>query len=128
MDIEDLSVRRAADKIGVSHSTVARAANGETVEVDTLVKICDFLGVPIEDILDVKETPDEIVRQIAMVLSIEPELSQTFGDIARGIREGRFDTKVLAEIAAFAHYRLDQMCAESERAVVKAQKQEITSS
>lgn len=108
MDIENLSVRAAAEKIGVSHSTVARAVNGETVEVDTLVKITDFLGIPVESVLDIKDSPDELLEQIVMILSIEPELSRVFGKIARKISNKEMDPKVLSEIAAFSAYRLQQ--------------------
>jgi transcriptional regulator with XRE-family HTH domain len=108
LHVEGLSVRDAAQKIGVSHATVARAANGETVEVDTLVKIASFLGLPVESMLDVKETPDEVLEQIVMVLSIEPELSRIFGEIARKVSAKEMDPKVLSEIAAFSAYRLQQ--------------------
>jgi DNA-binding Xre family transcriptional regulator len=46
MKQDKLSIRGAAEKIGgVSHSIVARALKGETVEIDTLLSICDFLKV-----------------------------------------------------------------------------------
>ena len=106
MDIDKLSVRAVAKQTGVSHSTIARAVNGETVEVDTLVRIANFLGVKAESLLDVRSEPDEILQQISMVLSIEPELSRVFGEIARKVSNKEMDKKVLAEIAAFAAYRL----------------------
>lgn len=120
--MQGLSVRDAAKKIGVSHLTVARAANGETVEVDTLVKIADYLGVPVKDILDVKETPDEINEQISMVLAIEPELSKVLAKIAKKVENKEMDAKVLAEVAAFAAYRLqvhemESQSVEKEQAV-----------
>lgn len=114
MDVENLSLRETGEKIGVSHSTVARIVDGETVEVDTLVKICDFLNIPVETVLDIREEPEEILQQVVMVLSIEPELSQIFGDIARGIINKEVDRKVLSEIAAFASYRLEHELASGQ--------------
>lgn len=106
MKTEGLSVRDAGKLIGVSHATVARAVNGETVEVDTLVKIAEFLGVPVEDILDVRERPSEIAENVMMALNIEPELYKTLEEITQKINNGEIDTKILVEIASFAAYRL----------------------
>lgn len=106
LETEGLSVRDAGQLIGVSHSTVARAVNGETVEVDTLVKIANFLGVPVENILEPKDDPDAILEQVMMVISIEPELSRVFSEIAQKIVDKQLDKKVLSEVAAFAAYRL----------------------
>jgi transcriptional regulator with XRE-family HTH domain len=108
MKVEGLAVRDVADITGVSHSTIARAANNETVTVSTLVALCDFLGVPLRSVLDTKETPDEVFEQISRVVAIEPELKSVFTDIARKINEGKLDKKVLSEIAAFAAFRISQ--------------------
>jgi len=108
LEMNKMSVRAAAEKIGVSHSTVARAVNGETVEVDTLVKIANFLGVPVESILDKKKTPDKILEQLSMVLSIEPELSEILTKISKHIDAKMLDPKILSEIAAFASFRFHQ--------------------
>jgi len=122
LDTEGLSVRDAGQMIGVSHSTVARAVNGETVEVDTLVKIADFLGVPVEHIIDPKDNPDDVLEQIVMVISIEPELSRVFGELAQRIIDKKIDKKVLSEVAAFTAYRLQLL--EQESSVV-AEKTEM---
>lgn len=119
MEMEGLSVRRAADKIGVSHSTVARAANGQTVEVDTLVKLADFLGVEVLDLLDVKETPDEVYQQISMVISMEPELEDVFKKIAEKIEAGELEKTILDEVAAFAAFRLQQYQSDESKASVR---------
>jgi len=108
MRVDGLAVRDVAAVTGVSHSTIARAANNETVTVSTLVALCNFLGVPLSSVLEAKKNPDEVFEQISMVIAIEPELSQVFGDIARKINAGELDTQVLAEIGAFAAYRIER--------------------
>lgn len=106
MEMEGLSLRSAAEKIGTSHSTVARAVNGETLDVDSMKKICDWLGVTIDDVLDVKEEQEDIYRQIAAVISIEPEFERVFQEIFDGIENGSLSKEVLREVAAFASYRV----------------------
>ena len=122
MELEGLAVRDVAKLTGVSHSTIARAANNETVTVSTLVALCDFLGVPLRSVLDTKETPDEVFEQISRVVAIEPELKSVFTDIAKKINAGKLDKKVLSEIAAFAAYRISQY---EKEAVAEKQDAEV---
>jgi transcriptional regulator with XRE-family HTH domain len=108
MDQEKLSVRKAAKLIGgVSHSTVARVLNGETVEVDTLIRISDFLKVPVAELLDVEEGPRELIGKLRKLVSFEPELGEVLSKIEDGIINGEIDMKILSEISAFAAFRLD---------------------
>ena len=109
MDMEGLSVRDAGKLIGVSHSTVARAVNGEVVEIETLKKFCSFLGVPVESMLDLKDDNDELLNQILRVISIEPELAEVFIEIGQALGDNKLDKIILNEIAAFSHCRLDYL-------------------
>ena len=106
LEAENLSFRRAAELIGTSHSTVARAISGDKLDVGSMKKICDFLGVTIDSVLDIKREESELNAQIAMVLSMEPELGIVFEEIAEGIKAGTIDRDVLGEVAAFAAYRV----------------------
>jgi hypothetical protein len=73
------------------------------------------LGVPVENVLDVKEKPSELEEQIMMVLSIEPELAQVFSELAEKIVNQKIDKKVLSEVAAFAAYRLQILTKEESK-------------
>jgi len=108
LDVEGLSVRDAGEKIGVSHSTVARAVNGEAVNIDTLIRICDFLNVPVESTLNIRGDKDELMEQMMIMISIEPELADVFSEISKDLTEGRINSNILFEIAAFAQFRLHQ--------------------
>ncbi len=48
-----------------------------------------------------------MVDQILRVISIEPELAEVFIEIGHSLADDRLDKRILNEIAAFAHYRLD---------------------
>ncbi len=107
MDQEKLSVRKAAKLIGgVSHSTVARVLNRETVEVDTLIRISDFLKIPVAELLDLEEGPRDLLGKLRKLVSFNPELGEVLKEIEEGIIDGEIDMEILAEIAAFASFRL----------------------
>ena len=108
LDAERLSVRDAGELIGVSHSTVARAVNGEAVNIDTLIRICDFLNVPVESTLNRRDNIDELMEEMMTMISIEPELADVFSEIIKDLTEGRINSNILFEIAAFAQFRLHQ--------------------
>lgn len=91
---------------GVSHSTVARAANGETVDADTLIRIAEFLNVPVESILNIQESPDEVLEKIGIIVNMEPELKDTLVEISEMINNKKINKKILTELAAFAAFWL----------------------
>lgn len=108
MDQEKLSVRKAAKLIGgVSHSTVARVLNGETFEVDTLIRISNFLQIPVAELLGLEKGPSELIRKLRKLVSFNPELGEVLKEIEDGIIIDEIDMEILTEIAAFAAFRLD---------------------
>ena len=109
----NMSVRRAGLQIGVSHATVARAVNGETVEVDTLVRIADFLGVSIISLLDETDTPDDVYERISVTFTIEPELKTVLADIARNIKDEKIDHKILSDVAIYTLFQLHRRLTEN---------------
>lgn len=108
LDLEHMSLRDAGQAMEISHSTVARAMQGYAVDIATMVKMCEFLNVPVESVLELRDEPENSLKNLNFVLSTEPELSQAFYEVAVGIVHGEIDKKILAEIAAFVRYRLEQ--------------------
>ena len=53
-----ISVREASRQVGVSATTMSRVLEGESVDVDTLIMICSWLGVSPSHVLDAF-MPDE---------------------------------------------------------------------
>ncbi len=105
---EELSVKDIAQRIDVNPSVIHRIVNNQSINIDTLLMITDLLRVPIDEILDIKEDEDEILEQIIRVISIEPNFSEMFGSISRGIIKGVYEKRVLAEVAAYVTYKLNQ--------------------
>jgi len=49
--LKRLDLRSAADLVGVSAATLSRAERGQPVAVKSLLRISDFIGVPVESFL-----------------------------------------------------------------------------
>lgn len=49
---KELTVREAAKEIGVSASTISRIENGKTCEIESFLKICEWMGMFPEDYID----------------------------------------------------------------------------
>jgi len=105
---ENLSYREAAEKIGVSHSTVARALKDENLDVRSLKRICDWLGVTINDVIYEDDEPEQMYQDIATLFSISPSLKEAMKNLAVRIKNNEFDKNILEEIAAFTFYQMDR--------------------
>jgi transcriptional regulator with XRE-family HTH domain len=106
MEVENLSLRAAGDKVGVAHTTIDRILRGLSVDLETIEKLCAWLGVPVTSVLDIREDSHEIIDQIASALALSPQLSVVFGELAKRVLAGEVEATVLAEVAAFTSYRL----------------------
>ena len=47
MKKENLSLRKAGIQAGVAHTTIDRVCKGESVDLETVQKISDWVGVPV---------------------------------------------------------------------------------
>jgi len=92
---------------GTSHFTGARVSQGETVEVDTLIRICDFLRVPFEEMLEIEERPRELIMKIRKLVSFEPELGEVLKKSADRIIYNSVNMKILTEVSTFTAFRLE---------------------
>lgn len=45
------SVRAIAPTIGVSHSTLSRIISGKSADMNTIVRVCDWLDLPITNFI-----------------------------------------------------------------------------
>ena len=124
MTKDKLSFRRAGDQVGVSHTTIQRAADGEQMDVPTTQKIADWLGIPLTTLLDLDSpTEDQLAKQIAAVLYREPQLATVFGEAMRRVIAGEMqpDTfRALAQYAAFQIQTQGVMDAQSSNNVEEA--------
>jgi transcriptional regulator with XRE-family HTH domain len=105
---ENISIREAARRVGVSATTISRTMEGESVDVETLIKICDWLGVSPSNVIDsYLPSTDGLGKSVAAILETNPKLAEVFGEAIQRIAMGELPPDTLRDIVAYARYRLD---------------------
>ena len=103
-----LSIREAAREIGVAHTTVARMVQGITVDIGTLQKTCDWLGIQLSTVLNVEDKSElGLTSKLAMILEKQPELAGVFAEALDELEAGHLTTADLADIMGYAAYRIN---------------------
>jgi transcriptional regulator with XRE-family HTH domain len=102
-----LSYRQAAEQVGTSRTTIQRIEEGEPVDVETLIKICNWIGVSPSTVLDAEGLgKDALAAQIAAVMQAEPGLAEVFSQAMARVINGDMDPHTFRDLAAYAAYRL----------------------
>ena len=102
-----LSSRKLAEVIGTSHTTVLRALRGELVDLDTIVKIANWLNIRPSTLLDGFGKKDNVIVSVATLVESVPGLAETLRDASKAIEEGRADPALIKDIVAYATYKLN---------------------
>ena len=108
MQEKGLSSHKAAEAIGVSHTTILRALRGETVDVDTIIKIANFLKVRPSELLNSMSTETALPDQLAVLLSHSREFESELREAVERVQSGQLDPAVLRDIVSYALYKLKQ--------------------
>jgi transcriptional regulator with XRE-family HTH domain len=107
MEAEKLSLRKAAEQIGVSHSTLSRVLGGESFDVPTLEGISEWLGVDPGVLLGAKPgSRQELSIRIEQMLKANPDLSAVFEEALKRLDAGEVSSQAISELIAYAGYRL----------------------
>jgi cyanate lyase len=104
---DKLSFRKAAKQVGVAHTTIQRAADGEQMDVPTTQKIADWLGIPLTTLLDLdSKTDDQLAKQIAAVLYRSPQLATVFGEAMKRVLTGEMQPDTFRALAQYAAFQI----------------------
>ena len=107
MKAEGLSGREVARRIGVSATTIARVLDGESVDVDTLLRLCKWMDVSPAAILDAQlPSRSGLSAKIAAVVQANPALAEVFDTAFEKLAVGEIDISDIQDVAAYAAYRL----------------------
>ncbi len=103
-----MSTRQVAEEMGMSHTTVIRALRGGEVDLTTVIKISEWLGVkPSTLINSLADTKSALPDKIAVMLGGHPRLEAEFAKAIKAILEEKVDPAIIEDIAAYASYRID---------------------
>lgn len=106
--VERQGLRAAARDIGIAHTTLARAIQGEDIDLATAQKIANWLGVTPTSLIDAEGVgKDALAAQIAAVLEVEPKLAEVFGTAMQRVLDGQMELATFRDLAAYAAFRIN---------------------
>ena len=126
---DDVSVRKAAQQIGLAHTTLSRMISGEPYDLKTATKIARWLEVPLTSLLDASGIGDDaLAAQISLVLQKEPKLTLAFCTAMDRVLRSEVSLDTYRDIIAFAAYRINLIDKDAViNQVTRSQKKDITS-
>ncbi len=107
MKEEKLSLRDVWRATGISHTTISRIVQGGAYDIDTLLKICEWLDVSPSYVLDGYKPRDENLEpRIAALLELNPNLREVFSEAMSRYEEGEVSAQAIEDLLAYAAFRL----------------------
>ncbi len=101
-----LSNRAAAREVGIAHTTLQRFLAGQPFDMDTVLKICSYLGIAPDAALNSLPSKTEPINDLIMVLQSEPELAEAFMKAVNEFKSNRLSKEDLLDIIEFATYKI----------------------
>jgi len=98
---KQLSIRAAAREIGIAHTTLNRILDGGNIDLDTIYKISDWVGIKPSELLGFNTGDD-----VSLLVSSIPGLTEILSEAAEKVNSGEIDISALADITAYARFRV----------------------
>ncbi len=103
-----LSIREYAKMAGVSHSTIFRALQGESIDVDTAIGLAKWLKVKPSELLNSLDQSDNAISEkLALLVEHFPTLKLAFEKIVEVVERDEVDPSIVEDIAGYILYRLE---------------------
>jgi len=104
------SERQMARNIGLSATTVNRFLAGDSIDLDTVFKICKFLGVNPSIALDsfIPSAPEGLKSQVSLILDSDPALAKLFFELVRKVETGKIPPSALREALDYIEFRYER--------------------
>ena len=115
IDEQKMSVRAAALAIGISHTTLHRVLDGGKYDLDTVVKVSEWMHVKPAELLGI-----DLGDDVSLLLASIPGLSDILHEAAAKVNTGELDVSALADITAYARFRVrEQMNANRNKEPIR---------
>lgn len=75
------------------------------MDMRTIVKVCEFLGISVSDALNMSDDRD-LSSRIAAILEIEPKLKEVFEEAISRVESGKASAELIHDIVLYANYKL----------------------
>lgn len=110
MKEQNLSSRQIASVIGVSHTTIIRALRGDIVDLATVLKISEWMGVKPSTLLNSMTTTKTdlgLEEKIAILLENSPLLKKELVKAIKAIETDKINPAIMEDVASYAAYRIN---------------------
>jgi transcriptional regulator with XRE-family HTH domain len=102
-----LSIREAARQIETSHTTLYRVVEGNAIDLETHIKICDWLGINPSSAIDaLSSNKDALPKKIAVLLEKSPKLAEKLDEVVNAIQKEKIDPEIFEEILSFIAFKI----------------------
>jgi len=99
-----MTANAVSKEIGVAHTTILRLLKGDQVDLSTIEKIANWLGVSMSTVLDVDQN-DDLPKKIALLIEREPKLKKLFEDAVQSVENGEISPDDFTDILGYASYK-----------------------
>jgi DNA-binding Xre family transcriptional regulator len=102
------SERQLARSVGVSPTTIGRLLNGEFVDMDTLTKACEWLGIKPSQALDSLVADPELADQLMLLVKSDPVIEKLLMEMVSRIERGSIPPSALKEAILFVMWKYSE--------------------
>jgi transcriptional regulator with XRE-family HTH domain len=108
LEARHMSPRQLSLETGLSQTTITRVMAGLTVDFETVLTVCNWLGInPIDAFDHPDATTSENARKIAVLMEREPELGAVFTAALNEVEAGNMSSDDLRDIIEYATFKLE---------------------
>lgn len=105
----ELGSRRVAEETEVSHTTILRVPRGETVDLETVLKLSNWLGMRPSSLLNSMSEQSTLSDRVTALIEAHPSLASVFEKAIDSINAGKASPAIIDDIVAYAVYKLDRI-------------------